>query len=130
MFTNLGKTLKNLIIEEDSIAKSDSGDSGQTARQSVTLTIDNNQFTQALRNSIIARPTALTALTATTQKLEAVIKDPTMRIQAAFQMVKSEGRGIKELLDAITVHTADLESQRLQFTRAMDTELKTAVGSL
>lgn len=89
-----------------------------------------NQFVEALRASIKTRQTALTALTSAAEKLTAVIPDPNMRLKAAFEMVKSDGRGVKELLEAITVHTADLESQKLQFARAMELESSRSVGNL
>ena len=129
MFESLGKSLKGLIMEDEP-TNSAAPTAPAAPQATMQLVSVDNQFVDALRASIKARPTALTALTAAAEKLTAVIPDSNMRLKAAFQMVKSEGRGVKELLDAITVHAADLESQKLQFGRAMESESQKAIGNL
>jgi chromosome segregation ATPase len=138
MFNINLKSLHDLVMDEDPneqkatptspVAPAPAGYPPMPAGQ--TFGGVNNQYIDALRAAIKARPTALTALTAAAEKLTTVIPDANMRLKAAFQMVKSEGRGVKELLDAITVHVADLESQKLQFSRAMETESQNAIGKL
>lgn len=99
--------------------------------QAPSVTVNNNnEFVTALRNAIKARQTAFTALLAAADKLAGIIPDPTTRLKAAFATVSGEGRGIREVLQAIDVHIADLESQRLQFTRAMDGQKQSAIGTL
>lgn len=131
MFENLGKSLKGLIMEDEGPSVNQPTGPGVTAGvvipSSQSLPV-NNEFVEALRTVIKNRPTALTALTTAAEKLVAVIPDSNMRMKAAFQMVKSEGRGVKELLDAITVHAADLESQKLQFNRALEAESQKSIG--
>lgn len=129
MFESIGKSIKGLIMETEAEKPVQPGEVKTVAIVGQSPMAD-NQFVEALRASIKARPTALTALTIAAEKLTTVIPDSNMRLKAAFQMVKSEGRGVKELLDAITVHVADLESQKMQFSRAMDTESQRTIGNL
>ena len=139
MFENLGAKLHDLVMEPDTnkpvkpdpvkATTGPSAPSGQAFTATTTTPI-NNQYVDALRAVIKNRSTALTALTAAAEKLVNVIPDPTVRLKAAFEMVKGDGRGVKELLDAINVHAADLESQKLQFGRAMEQESQKAVGVL
>lgn len=131
MFENLGKSLKGLIMEDEGPSGNQPTGPSVTAGVAIPssqLAPVNNEFVEALRTVIKNRPTALTALTTAAEKLVAVIPDSNMRMKAAFQMVKSEGRGVKELLDAITVHAADLESQKLQFNRALEAESQKSIG--
>ena len=131
MFSNFGKAIKEFVMEDDSsatVAAVVAVAAPATSAPLVQSVVD-NKYIEALRASIKARPTALTALTIAAEKLE-FIPDANMRLKAAFQSVKSEGRGVKEILEAITVHAADLESQKLQFTRALETESETTVGRL
>lgn len=97
--------------------------------QSVPVSV-NNEYLTLLRNAIKARSTAFTALVANADKLANVIPDSAMRLKAAFEMVKGDGRGLKEIMGAIDVHLADLESQRMQFGAAMTRQKQTAIGVL
>ena len=131
MFANLGKSLKGLIMEDETPPQTQTATAGAIVSvPNLRVVAPDNQFVDALREAIKGRSTALTALTTAAEKLITVIPDPDMRLKAAFQMIKGDGRGVKELLDAITVHIADLESQKLQFTRAMDAESQTTIGQL
>lgn len=95
-----------------------------------TVVNSNNEFVTALRNAIKARQTAFTSLLAAADKLAGIIPDPITRLRAAFATVSGEGRGIREVLGAIEVHIADLESQRMQFTRALEGQKQQAIGTL
>lgn len=95
-----------------------------------TVVNTNNEFVTALRNAIKARQTAFTALLAAADKLANIIPDPITRLKAAFATVSGEGRGIREVLGAIEVHIADLESQRMQFSRALEGQKQQAIGTL
>src|ERR1035437_8701136 len=98
MFDSLGKSLKGLIMEENPDEKKPVLVTATSVPVSSTGNgTVNNQYIEALRAAIKARPTALTALTAAAEKLTSVIPDANMRLKAAFQMVKSDGRGVKEL---------------------------------
>ena len=133
MLDGFANSLKNMIFEQDKTPQPETATAVPVkASQSAPVpSLDaSNKYVGLLRQAMQQRPTALTALTNAAEKLEGVIPDRSMRIKAAFQMVKSDGRGVKELLDAITIHVADLESQRLQFSRAMETESATAIGTL
>ncbi len=125
--------LKGFIFEEDTNTKtnqapapSSSSVSTGTPVQASAPTID-DEFVQALRAALKARSTAFTALLNNADKLSTVIPDANMRLRAAFQML--EGRGLKEILGAIDVHSADLESQRMQFARQAEEASKSAIGS-
>lgn len=85
-----------------------------------------NKFVEALRGAIKNRSTAFTQLLTNADKMS-VIPDTTMRLKAAFQML--EGRGLKEILGAIEVHAADLESQRMAFTRQAEDAAKQAISA-
>jgi predicted nucleic acid-binding Zn-ribbon protein len=134
----LGK-LKGLIFEEDGSSKAPQqpqvatpiGTSPVAATPGAVQAapIADDKFVQALRSAIKSRQTAFTALLATADKLANVIPDANMRLKAAYATVAGEGRDVRSILQAIDVHTADLESQRMQFTRQAEDAMKIAVGS-
>lgn len=95
-----------------------------------SITVNNNEFVTALRNAIKARTSAFTALLQAADKLMNIIPDPNTRLKAAFASVSGEGRGLREVLGAIDVHVADLESQKMQFQHAMEAQKQTALGTL
>ena len=132
MLGNLGKALKDMVFEDDTPRSQAQTVSTGTVPSVPNLRVvaSDNQYIGALRDAIKGRSTALTALTAAAEKLITVIPDADMRLKAAFEMIKGDGRGVKELVDAITVHIADLESQKLQFTRAIDAESQSTIGQL
>jgi chromosome segregation ATPase len=98
------------------------GQTAQPAAQFVPMPQANDEYVKALRVAMRQRSTAFTALLQAAEKLSAVIPDPTTRLKAAFTMVAGEGRGVREVMAAIDVHTADLDAQRLQFTNALESE--------
>lgn len=132
MLGNLGKALKDMVFEDDTPRSQAQPVSTGTVPSVPNLRVvaSDNQYIGALRDAIKGRSTALTALTAAAEKLITVIPDADMRLKAAFEMIKGDGRGVKELVDAITVHIADLESQKMQFTRAIDAESQSTIGQL
>ena len=89
-----------------------------------------NEFVTALRNAIKARSTVYTALLQAADKLVSIIPDPNTRLKAAFASVQGEGRGLREVIGALDVHVADLESQRMQFGQALAKQREAAVGVL
>ncbi len=128
--------LKGFIFEEDANAPaaaqapataSTAQAPAKSAGASHQAQVVDDEFVQALRGALKSRSTAFTALLNNADKLSSVIPDANMRLRAAFQML--EGRGLKEILGAIDVHSADLESQRLQFARQAEEASKKAIGS-
>lgn len=89
-----------------------------------------NEFIAVLRKAVKARPTPFTALLDAADRLAGIIPDPNMRLKAAFASVASEGRGLREILGAIDAHVADIEGQRMQFSRSLENQRATALGSL
>ena len=71
-----------------------------------------------------------TALLQAADKLVSIIPDPNTRLKAAFASVQGEGRGLREVIGALDVHVADLESQRMQFGQALAKQREAAVGVL
>jgi chromosome segregation ATPase len=131
------KTLKNLVVEDDSSGQSAAPKTTTTAATPLghaapasTAVAADNKFVQALRGAIKNRATAFTSLLAAADKLVTIIPDPTTRLKAAFATVAGEGRGVKEVLGALEIHASDLEGQRLQFQRAAEEAKNIAVGGL
>lgn len=102
---------------------------GSAQPQAGAAPVADDKFVQALRAAIKNRPTAFTALLATADKLASVIPDANMRLKAAYATMAGEGRDVRSVLQAIDVHTADLESQRMQFTRQAEDAMKVAIGA-
>jgi predicted nucleic acid-binding Zn-ribbon protein len=127
-------TLKGLVVEDDkpTVAQTPAqvGAKPLASGAPVSYAQQDNEFVPALRNAIKQRPTAFTALLANADKLSSVIPDQNMRLKAAFEMVKGEGRGMNELLQAIEIHAGDLASQERQFDAAMDKQKTVAVGAM
>lgn len=125
------QALKGMIFEDEAGAPSKTA-TPQPVKQgapvgTVSAAPVDDQFVTALRGAIKSRSSAFTALLATADKLANVIPDANMRLKAAFATL--EGRGLKEILGAIDVHAADLESQRMQFTRQAEDASKAAIGA-
>jgi chromosome segregation ATPase len=124
--------LKGLIIEDDAPATAavptQPVRTVQVSAAGIPTVVADNEFVQVLRNAIKGRQTAFTALLAAADKLAAVVPDPTQRLKAAFTMVQGDGRGVKEVLEAVEIHMADLTSQERQFDQAMERQKTTAVG--
>lgn len=123
--------IKGLIVEDDAPkSAAPAAPVSTTLGGAASVAPANDEFVQALRASIKGRATAFTALLSAADKLAAIIPDATMRLKAAFATVSTEGRGVKEVLAAIEVHAADLESQRLQFDTAAEKAKSLAVNGL
>lgn len=82
----------------------------------------------SLSKAIMARKTPYTALLEASQKLEKVIPDETMRIKAAFATLGD--RSAPEVIQAIDVHVADLEGERLRFKQASERNVKDKSGTV
>lgn len=81
----------------------------------------------ALSTAIMARKTPYTALLDSAKKLEKVIPDETMRIKAAFATLGD--RTPPDVIQAIDVHLADLEGERLRFKQTSEKNLKSVAGA-
>lgn len=88
----------------------------------------NDKFVNALKTAIKSRQTAFTALMTAAEKLTNIIPDPNTRLKAAYATIQGEGRGAKEILGAIEVHQADLESQKLSFNKQSEDALRLTIG--
>ena len=119
------------ILADDADAKPAA--SGPTTPAAPTTTISStaaasNEFVTLLRQAIKARNTPYTSLLTAIDRLT-MIPDMTVRTQAAFATIQGEGRGVREVLGAVDVHLQDLESQRMQFSQALDRQRAAAVGA-
>lgn len=90
-------------------------------------TAPENQFVTALRTAIKGRQSAYTQLLAAADKLVSIIPDANTRLKAAYA---TTGRNVIEVVQAIDVHISDLESQRMQFTAAMEKTKSEAMGAM
>lgn len=102
--------------------------SNQAGGSSGTTPLTNDKFVSALKTAIKNRQTAFTALMAAAEKLANIIPDPNTRLKAAYATIQGEGRGAKEILGAIEVHQADLESQKLSFNKQSEDALRLTIG--
>jgi predicted nucleic acid-binding Zn-ribbon protein len=106
------------------------GVSAAAVTSGVQTAASNNEYIGLLRQALKSRITAFTNLLTAADKLQNVIPDPSMRLKAAYEMVKAEGRGLTELLQAIEIHAADLASQERTFMNAAETALGTAINAM
>ena len=89
------------------------------------------QMLTTLREQIAARSTAYVTLTEAAQRLSGVIPDQTTRLKAAFAMVSGEGiRSVASITQAIDVHIADLEGERMRFKQASDAQTSVKSAAL
>ena len=127
--------IKGFIVEDDASAGAVAPAKPQVnapigvAPQSHATGVADDKFVQALRAAIKSRATAFTALLATADKLASVIPDANTRLKAAYATVAGEGRDVRSILQAIEVHAADLESQRMQFSKQAEDAMKATIGS-
>jgi len=118
--------IKGAILEDESPhveAPPNQGKPLQTApgqASAPSAPVAENEFVPVLRQVIKGRQTAYTALLAADDRLVNVIPDRTMRLKAAFEMVRGDGRDLPQLMAAIDVHLTDLNSQKLSFSQALE----------
>ena len=77
-----------------------------------------------LQKKISARSTPYITLMDTAQRLVGIIPDETTRLKAAFAMVCGDGnRSAASIAQAIDVHLADLEGERIRFKNVSNDQL-------
>lgn len=75
----------------------------------------------ALQKKITARSSPYVTLMEAAQRLATVIPDEPTRLRAAFAMVAGDGnRSVPSITQAIDVHIADLEGERIRFKNASE----------
>jgi chromosome segregation ATPase len=89
-----------------------------------------NEYVDALRAGLRQRQTAFTSLLAAAETFSDVIPDTTMRLKAAFKMVATGGRSVRDILNAIDIHVSDLDGQRMQFEAALKAEQQKTIGNM
>ena len=132
----IGKFLREHILADDGTAPSPTPAAQPQAKPQpqatgtpgYTPTAPDNAYVDVLRGVIKSRTTAFTTLLAAADKLVKFVPDPNTRLQAAFASVQGEGRGLKQVLDSIAIHAADLEAQQASFAAAAERQKKSAVG--
>jgi len=91
----------------------------------------NEEMLASLQKKITSRSSPYVTLVETAEKLAQVIPDDMTRIKAAFAMVGSGGgRTLQSITQAIDVHIADLEGERLRFKDASDKQIVAKSGDL
>lgn len=89
----------------------------------------NQEMVAAIRKQTFARNTALTALIQASDALADIIPDPAMRLKAA-QKTAGQGRGAKELAEAVQIHLNDVDAAEMQFGKALEGKISAEVGGL
>jgi predicted nucleic acid-binding Zn-ribbon protein len=89
----------------------------------------NQDMFDAIRKQTFSRNTALTSLITASDALKSIIPDPVVRLKAA-QIQAGNGRGAKELSEAVQIHLTDVDSAERQFTQALDQKVREQVGGL
>lgn len=89
------------------------------------------QMLEVLQKRIVSRPTAYTALLDHADAFSDVIPDENMRLQAAGKAVTKDGsRTTASILQAIDVHIADVEGERMRFKQTTDNQIQMKSGKL
>lgn len=74
-----------------------------------------------LQQTVAKKPSPYSAFLESTQKLEGIIPDETMRLKAAIASITGDGKRTSDsILSAIDMHISDVEGQRLLFKGASD----------
>lgn len=134
----LGQGLKGLVLEDEPGSKTASPAPAANTPIGVSATavvgsatpLANNEYVGLLRQALKSRVTAFTSLLNAADKLAAVIPDQSMRLKAAYEMVKADGRGLTELLQAIEIHASDLASQERSFMAQAEAALGSTIGAM
>ncbi|MES2018001.1 MAG: hypothetical protein V4484_16050 [Pseudomonadota bacterium] len=123
---SLGSKILGLFVDVDTSPKAPTV-TGMAPKAAAPVSI-NQQMLATLREKITSRSTAYVTLIEAAQRLASVIPDEATRMKAAFAMVSGEGiRSVASITQAIDVHIADLEGERMRFKQASD--LQTNVKS-
>ncbi len=78
----------------------------------------------SLQKKICARSTPYVTLMETAQRLVGVVPDESTRLKAAFAMVSGDGaRSVASITQAIDVHLADLEGERIRFKNVSNDQM-------
>lgn len=89
----------------------------------------NPEFVAAIKKAVFGRNTALTQLMASADKMASIIPDAGTRLKAAFATM-ADGRTVKQVIDAVEVHLADVDGQEMQFKNALDAKTQSQCGTL
>ena len=123
--TSLGSKLLGLFVDVEARPQAPAI-AGTTPKAAVAESRGesaNQQMLVTLREKIGSRSTAYVTLIDAAQRLASVIPDETTRLKAAFAMVSGEGiRSVASITQAIDVHIADLEGERIRFKHASETQ--------
>ncbi len=119
--TSLGSKILGMFVDIEVSPQAPAG-TGAAPKTAVAVSGSgslNQQMLATLREKIASRSTAYVTLIDAAQRLASVIPDETTRLKAAFAMVSGEGiRSVASITQAIDVHIADLEGERIRFMQA------------
>ena len=132
--TSLGSKLLGLFVDIDARPQAPAA-TATTPRAAVAVSKGENSVNQhmlaTLREKISSRSTAYVTLIDAAQRLASVIPEETTRLKAAFAMVSGEGnRSVASITQAIDVHIADLEGERIRFKQASVTQTNVKPAAL
>lgn len=136
---SLGKKFLGLFVEIDETAEAPAQASpapkaaaaaGVAATAPKPQSVDQDMLA-TLQKKISSRSTAYVTLIEAAQRLVSVIPDEPIRLKAAFAMVSGEGnRSVASITQAIDVHIADLEGERIRFKNASDAQTNVKSAAL
>ncbi len=124
--------LGNLVFENESApaettestatttsTTSDTTTSGTTASNVYTEDQQKmfNSMLETLTEQVFTRTTSLVQFRNALKSLEPVIPDANTRYKAAFAMLSSSGVSVEALLNAIKIHTTDLQTEVTRFNQ-------------
>jgi len=92
------------------------------------IALHDAEMVAMLTTKITTRKTPYIALVEAASKLADIIPDERLRLQAAFKML--DGRKASDIISAIEIHIADLESEKTRFKLRTDQEVKSRSGAM
>lgn len=127
--SSLGKKFLGLFVETESSPEAPVPPKSQVkvtpagAASTPVASVD-QEMLATLQKKISSRSSPYVTLIEAAQRLVTVIPDETTRLKAAFAMVSGEGnRSVSSITQAIDVHIADLEGERIRFKNASDEQM-------
>lgn len=126
--SNLGKKFLGFFVETESTPEApdpampkSSAAVGAPAKPALSI---DQEMLATLQKKINSRSSSYVTLIEAAQRLVSVIPDETTRLKAAFAMVSGEGtRSVSSIAQAIDVHIADLEGERIRFKNTSNEQM-------
>lgn len=139
--TGIFGKMKGMIFEEDSTRRESSTETvlvtetpikgtltAIPARSRVT-TVDEKTYA-ALSNAVFSKDTPYAKFLKILNPLKDVIVDEATRFKAAYKVIQSSGVSLNEIIGSVDVHASTLEREGEKFSKALEEQNNSAVGTL